>query len=99
MAVLRHLCGLLKEIIPSNHFRCWLLFVRVCNIIGRRFIRRSDISTVDALLMQFCNLFENLFGKQNCTMNLHLHLHLRDVLHNFGPPQHGVSLSSAIMVF
>ena len=75
----------LKDLIPNDHLRCWLLYVRACSIISQRFLKKSDIATVDALLVELCCQFERVFGKENCTMNMHLHLHIKECLHDFGP--------------
>jgi len=77
---------ILKDILPSEHLRCWQLFVRSCTILCTYCIRRSDLTTADALLLQFCRQFERLYGRNSCTFNMHLHLHLIDTFLHFGPP-------------
>ena len=37
------------------------------------------------LLLNFCQKFEHLYGKERCTPNLHLHSHLKDCLLDYGP--------------
>lgn len=37
------------------------------------------------LLIEFCTTFQNLYGKENLNMNLHLHGHLKECLLDFGP--------------
>ena len=37
------------------------------------------------LLRAYCEGVEDFFGKQSCTMNMHLHLHLRDCAMDYGP--------------
>ena len=76
---------ILKDILPLNHLHCWLLFVHACNILGNRIINKSDLTTADLLLLNYCKKFEELYGKENCSMNLHLHLHLKDTILDFGP--------------
>lgn len=75
----------LKGILPRDHLQCWLLFVRACVLLSKRFILGRDIDTADLYLLQFCRKFEALYGKARCTPNMHLHLHLRDTFKNFGP--------------
>ena len=41
--------------------------------------------TADLLLLTFCKKFKQLYGGENCTPNLHLHLHLKDCLLDYGP--------------
>lgn len=43
------------------------------------------MNTVDLLLLNFCRKFELLYGKEHCTPNLHLHLHIKDCLLDYGP--------------
>ena len=75
----------LKDVLPSSHYQCWLLFTRACSILSRRVITRDDIITADLLLLNFCKKFELLYGKEMCTPNLHLHLHLKECLLDYGP--------------
>ena len=35
--------------------------------------------------MQFCTMFEELYGEEKCTPNMHLHGHLKDCIPNYGP--------------
>lgn len=71
--------------LPSEHYQCWLLFVRACSLLSRRVISKNDIITADLLLLNFCKKHELLYGKETSTPNLHLHLHLKDCLLDYGP--------------
>lgn len=75
----------LKDMLPNEHYQCWLLFVRACSLLSRRVISKNDIATADLLLLNFCKKHELLYGKETCTPNLHLHLHLKDCLLDYGP--------------
>ena len=75
----------LKGVLPDRHLQCWLLFVRACAILSQRILRVSDVDTADMLLVTFCKRFEMIFGCDNCTPNLHLHLHLKECLLDYGP--------------
>ena len=75
----------LKGLLPNAHYQCWLLFVRACSILSRRIIKDSEVATADLLLLNFCKKFELLYGKDNCTPNLHMHLHIKDCLLDYGP--------------
>ena len=83
----------LKGLIPASHFQCWLLFVRACTILCQRIVKEEDVVAADALLLSFCKRFEQLYGSENCTPNIHLHLHLKDCFLNHGPA-HGFWLYS-----
>ena len=37
------------------------------------------------LLNEFCLMFENLYGKEHCNINLHLHGHSHECLKDYGP--------------
>ena len=78
-------CVLLKDLLPPDDFRCRKCFVRSCVIISSYSIRESDIRTAHLFLGQFCRQFERLYGKESCTFNMHLHLHLKKILLDFGP--------------
>ena len=75
----------LKGLIDDNHLKCWLLFVRACCILTQRIVQKSDVITADLLLFNFCQKFELLYGKENCTPNLHMHNHIKDCLMDYGP--------------
>lgn len=76
---------LLKDILPIEHYKCWLLFVRATAILSQRIIRTQDVETADMLLEKFCKTVETLCGRSYCTINMHMHLHIKDTLLNFGP--------------
>ena len=75
----------LKEILPHQHYACWKLFVKACFFLCRRSISQSDIEEADACLLDFLKKFEDLYGKEYCTINLHLHAHLTECVKDFGP--------------
>ena len=76
---------LLKDILPPQNYRCWLLFVRSCSILLSYCVREPDLVTADLLLLQFCREFHMLHGNDCCTFNMHLHLHLKQTILDFGP--------------
>ena len=59
----------------------WLLFV---SFLCKRKITLIEVTTGDDLLMEFCQIFEKLYGNKY-TINLHLHGHLKDCILDFGP--------------
>ena len=75
----------LKGVLPSAHFNCWLLFVEACQILTLRSIRSDQLDRADQCLLEFCKKFEQLYGSECCTPNMHLHLHLKEVFLDFGP--------------
>lgn len=75
---------LLKGILPNEHLCCWLLFVRACSILKPIFIEKQYVSLADLFLLQFCKQFEQIYGTNSCTPNMHLHLHLKNCLVDYG---------------
>ena len=75
----------LKGIIPQEHLKCWLLFVKACTLLCTRVIHRSTIVSADLFLLQFCRQFKQLYGSNACTPNMHLHLHLKECIIDYGP--------------
>lgn len=75
----------LKDILPHCDFSCWQLFVKACHLICRRQIQLQEVNKADELLMEFLDCFEKLYGKEFCTMNLHLHAHLKACILDYGP--------------
>ena len=75
----------LKGILPQHDYNCWLLFVKACSLLCCKLIKKSEIVTADQYLLQFCRNFEALHGVEVCTPNMHLHLHLKESLLDYGP--------------
>ena len=75
----------LKPILPSSHYHCWCLFVDACRLLCSRAISHDGLEKMDSLILRFCRMFEQLYGAQACTPNLHLHCHLKQCLLDFGP--------------
>lgn len=75
----------LKDLLPKQHLRCWLLFVQACKLLTRRILPITDLDAADNLLKLFCKKFQELYGTEKCTPNMHMHLHLKKVFLDFGP--------------
>ena len=75
----------LKPILPHRDYDCWLLFVKSMSYICRRHIAIDVLEKSDDLLMQFCDMFEKLYGKEKYTINIHLHGHIKECILDFGP--------------
>lgn len=63
----------------------WLIFVQACSLLCSRAITHDGIVLADRLIHEYCCLFQEEFGKEQCYPNLHLHCHLKDCLLDFGP--------------
>ena len=75
----------LKDILKRNEYEHWTLFVNACRIICKRSITAHEINYAHDLLQRFCQEFEDIYGKEFCTPNMHLHLHLKRCMMDFGP--------------
>ena len=75
----------LKHILSSADYHCWLLFVQACFLLGNRMISAQAIDEIHQYLTLFCKHFEELYGAGAYTPNMHLHLHLKDCLKDYGP--------------
>jgi len=76
---------LLKGVLPDQHYRCWLLFVRATSILCQRIVTTAQVETADMLLEHVCKQAETLYGRVHCSINMHLHLHVKDTILDFGP--------------
>jgi len=76
---------LLKGILPEQDYRCWILFVNACRILSSRIITVENINLGHRYLLLFCRQVENIYGWHVITPNIHLHLHLRDCMLDYGP--------------
>ena len=63
----------------------WQLFVRSCYILINTSISREEVNRAHELLVMFCKTFQSLLGEENCVPNMHMHLHLRSCIKDYGP--------------
>ena len=74
----------LRDVLHRDHLQYWLLFVKACNLLSTRYLKKENILLADQYLHFFCKKYE-VNGKEACTPNMHLHLHLKECLNDFGP--------------
>ena len=75
----------LKGILPDEHLECWRKFVLACRRLCSRYLSVGNAKVADRLLLDFCRMFESLYGDQFVTPNMHLHGHLLDCILDYGP--------------
>lgn len=75
----------LKGILHQQHLECWRLFVIACQYLCVRIITKADLTIAHGYLVRFCQQYEELYGTQSVTPNIHLHCHLVDCILDFGP--------------
>lgn len=74
----------LRDVLHRDHLQYWLLFVKACNLLSTRYLKKENILLADQYLQFFCKKYE-VNGKEACTPNMHLHLHLKECLNDYGP--------------
>ena len=75
----------LHDILEDDHFECWRLFVHASRLLSNSRITLDEAEKGHQLLLQFCNRFEQLYGSELVTPNMHLHTHLLDCIKDYGP--------------
>ena len=63
----------------------WLLFVKACSLLCNRYLEKENVTLADHYLHLFCQKFVEVYGSNACTPNMHLHLHLKECLIDYGP--------------
>ena len=75
----------LYNLLPKDHYTCWCYFVEACQLICQPIISKQSVLQAHTLIVQFCKMYELLYGKYNCTPNMHLSCHLKEIIHDYGP--------------
>ncbi|KAL5500372.1 hypothetical protein EMCRGX_G011923 [Ephydatia muelleri] len=83
--VLVYSVPILHTILSLDDLRCWSHFVEACSLLLKPIVTIDDVIKGDEKLTAFCNTYEKLYGKNKCTPNMHLHLHLKDCMLDYGP--------------
>ena len=60
---------------------CQSLFHSLLKVL----IAKRDVDLADQYLVMFCTKFQALYGPECCTPNMHLHLHLKNCVLDYGP--------------
>ncbi|OAD65129.1 hypothetical protein PHYBLDRAFT_176406 [Phycomyces blakesleeanus NRRL 1555(-)] len=75
----------LKDALPEDDYKNWTLFVKACRKLTGPSVTYSEIDSAHQLLGEFGKECETLYGESSITPNMHLHMHLRESMLNFGP--------------
>ncbi len=70
---------------PQNDFKCWKTFVSATKILCSKQVVEEKLLKAEKLVDEFCTKFEELYGKNNLTPNMHLAAHLTDCIRKHGP--------------
>ena len=75
----------IKGIVPHRDYDCWIMFVKACNLLYQWSLTTDLLRDGDNFLISFCKRFQEIYGGAQCTMNMHVHCHLKECVEDFGP--------------
>ena len=75
----------LRDFLPLQHYTLWCTFSKACALLCRPYIHEAEVDKADELLLSFCTGFEQLYGQEACTPNIHMHCHLKECVFDVGP--------------
>ncbi|KAG2190839.1 hypothetical protein INT47_005589 [Mucor saturninus] len=76
---------LLKDVLNNDKFRNWMDFVDACRLLVKPSLSFEELDDAHDYLEKFCQKCERLYPPSVLTCNMHLHLHLRETIRDFGP--------------
>ena len=74
----------LVDVLPTHDYQCWCLFVDACRLLCQLVITEQEILAAHGLITKFCKKFEELYGPQHCTPNMHLACHIKSCMLDYG---------------
>ena len=72
----------LYEVLPTRDYNCWYVFVEACQLLCQATITKMQVLHAHDLIVKFCKMFEELYGFQMCTPNMHMACDLKDCMAN-----------------
>ena len=70
----------LKNILEDEHYSCWCTFVSACRLLLKAQLTQETVEQAHSNLVLFCRQFENLYGAERYTPNMHMSCHLKDCM-------------------
>lgn len=77
--------SVLKDFVPHPHYMCWTSFVQACHLLCTRTITLAEVEEAHSHLRAFLQQCVDLYGHGELTPNMHLHLHMKECLLDYGP--------------
>ena len=74
----------LKDVLPVQHLHYWQSFVLACHLLCKPCITKTDLLIADCKLLDSLKEYEQINGKMAITPNMHLRLHLKQSVENYG---------------
>ena len=75
----------LMDVLPTDKIKLWQLLVDACTILCKQTIVAHEVHKAHDLLQRYCQGFEELYGKENCVPNMHMSLHIKNCVLDYGP--------------
>ncbi|CAG8490466.1 2356_t:CDS:2 [Cetraspora pellucida] len=75
----------IRNLLPENHRKYWQDFVCANALWAQKVINISEIEKAHEFIYQFCIAIEKIFGVEFITLNMHMHIHLKECLLDYGP--------------
>ncbi|KAG2190754.1 hypothetical protein INT47_007247 [Mucor saturninus] len=76
---------LLRPVLSGTKFKNWISFVDACRLLTKPTITFDELDEAHSHLEKFGRECEQQYPSTILTCNMHLHLHLRDTVRDFGP--------------
>ena len=75
----------LKDVLPENNFKHFILLVTTMRKLLGTSIEEKDLQLCTKFMNIFCKHYNELYGDQEMTINIHCLLHLVDTVRDLGP--------------
>ncbi|OAD65310.1 hypothetical protein PHYBLDRAFT_176230 [Phycomyces blakesleeanus NRRL 1555(-)] len=75
----------LRDVLPLPEFKNWIEFINACRYFTKPSVSEEDIEKGHKCLEEFCKGCETLYDLDLLSPSMHLHLHLRQTMIDFGP--------------
>lgn len=75
----------LYGVLSQRDLNIWSLFVKGCHLICRPVVSSADVQKAHELFEFFGKQFESRYGSQYLVPNMHMLLHIKDCIIDFGP--------------
>lgn len=72
------------RILPTSDLELWRDFVMARSCLCSPLVTETKAMLAHSYLLKFCQSFEELYGKDKVTPNMHLHTHLVDCVLDYG---------------
>ena len=76
---------ILQSRLPAVYWHHYALLVGAIHILLKDKISASELEATEIMITDFCIMFERLYGRVNCTHNIHLLTHLTKYVRLWGP--------------